>query len=104
MKKKGIFFVKADPFPLASLKVNDADIWFFINQISHRNQGPGVHSLVSEAFARERPRNRYRVTEVRPEHVSATFFVFKALDDDGKDKTGNPRPVALKLLLFLREI
>eukprot|EP01041_Mallomonas_annulata_P005180 gene5180-10359_t len=51
---------------------------------------------------------RFRVTEARPEHTSATCFVFKGYDEDNKDDTGNACPVALKLMRvkkhFLREI
>lgn len=51
---------------------------------------------------------RYRVTESRPEHTSATCFVFKAADEENTDDAGNPMPVALKLMRmkahFLREI
>ena len=52
---------------------------------------------------------RYRITESRPEHISATCFVFKAVDEHTIDKeTGQPIKVALKLMRlkdqFLREI
>jgi serine/threonine protein kinase len=51
---------------------------------------------------------RYRVTELRPEHQSATCFVFKASDDYDRDEAGVPRQVALKLMRkkvhFMREI
>ena len=52
---------------------------------------------------------RYRITEPRPEHISATCFVFKAVDEHIIDKeTGQPIKVALKLMRlkdqFQREI
>ena len=52
---------------------------------------------------------RYRITESRPEHISATCFVFKAVDEHTLDKeTGQPIKVALKLMRlkdqFQREI
>ena len=52
---------------------------------------------------------RYRITEPRPEHISATCFVFKAVDEHTIDKeTGLPIKVALKLMRlkdqFQREI
>ena len=52
---------------------------------------------------------RYRITESRPEHTSATCFVFKAVDERTIDKeTGLPIKVALKLMRlkdqFQREI
>ena len=52
---------------------------------------------------------RYRITEPRPEHISATCFVFKAVDEHTIDKeTGQPIKVALKLMRlkdqFQREI
>ena len=53
--------------------------------------------------------SRYRITEPRPEHISATCFVFKAVDEHTIDKeTGQPIKVALKLMRlkeqFQREI
>ena len=52
---------------------------------------------------------RYRIIESRPEHISATCFVFKAVDEHTVDKdTGLPIKVALKLMRlkdqFQREI
>ena len=52
---------------------------------------------------------RYRITEPRPDHISATCFVFKAVDEHTIDKeTGQPMKVALKLMRlkeqFQREI
>ena len=52
---------------------------------------------------------RYRITEPRPEHISATCFVFKAVDEHTIDsETGQPIKVALKLMRlkdqFQREI
>ena len=52
---------------------------------------------------------RYRITESRPEHISATCFVFKGVDEHTIDKeTGLPIKVALKLMRlkdqFQREI
>ena len=52
---------------------------------------------------------RYRITEPRPEHISTTCFVFKAVDEHTIDKeTGQPIKVALKLMRlkdqFQREI
>ena len=52
---------------------------------------------------------RYRITESRPEHISATCYVFKAVDEHTIDKeTGHPIKVALKLMRlktqFLREL
>lgn len=51
---------------------------------------------------------RYRVAESRPEHTSATCYVFKAFDEENVDDAGNAAPVALKLMRmkghFLREI
>lgn len=51
---------------------------------------------------------RFRVTEGRPEHTSATCCVFKAVDEyDMSSSHGRPRTVALKLMSrkdqFLRE-
>ena len=127
--------MKSDPFPLASLKVNESDVWFYIVQISDIS---GIENKVLEyiqaypelSFVKDRNNrvavdmatptnksvitsvflwfNRYRVTETRPEHISATCLVFKAFDEEDRDDAGNPRPVALKLLRykthFLREI
>ena len=52
---------------------------------------------------------RYRITESRPEHISATCFVFKAVDEHTIDsETSQPIKVALKLMRlkdqFQREI
>ena len=52
---------------------------------------------------------RYRITEPRPEHISATCFVFKAVDEHTIDsETIQPIKVALKLMRvkdqFQREI
>ena len=52
---------------------------------------------------------RYRITEPRPEHISATCFVFKAVDEHTTDKeTSQPIKVALKLMRskdqFQREV
>ena len=52
---------------------------------------------------------RYRITEPRPEHTSATCFVFKAVDEHTIEmETGQPIKVALKLMRlkeqFQREI
>ena len=52
---------------------------------------------------------RYRITEPRPEHISATCFVFKAVDEHTIDsETSQPIKVALKLMRlkgqFQREI
>eukprot|EP01030_Chromulinospumella_sphaerica_P034303 gene34303-biopygen7317 len=51
---------------------------------------------------------RYRLLEDRPEHQSATCFVFKAEDQRLKDESGGKKKVALKLMLrmdqFLREV
>ena len=44
---------------------------------------------------------RYRLTELRPEHISATCFVFKAMDEHTIDpETKQPLKVALKLMRF----
>ncbi len=51
---------------------------------------------------------RYRITETRPEHTSATCYVFKAIDEKDRDSNGKLRRVALKLMLkkaqFKREL
>ena len=52
---------------------------------------------------------RYRITEPRPEHISATCFVFKGVDEHTIDtETSQPIKVALKLMRlkdqFQREI
>ena len=52
---------------------------------------------------------RYRITESRPDHISATCFVFKAIDEHTIDKeTGLPIKIALKLMRlkdqFQREV
>ena len=42
---------------------------------------------------------RYRITELRPEHMSATCFVFKGVDElDIDAETGEPSRVALKFM------
>ena len=42
---------------------------------------------------------RYRITEPRPEHISATCFIFKAVDEQTIDsETQQPIKVALKLM------
>eukprot|EP01034_Spumella_vulgaris_P026156 gene26156-32691_t len=41
---------------------------------------------------------KYRVTESKPEHTSATCFVFKAVDESRTDESGSYIPVALKLM------
>ena len=41
---------------------------------------------------------RYRITEARPDHMSATSYVFRAVDEQAIDsETGQPLRVALKL-------
>eukprot|EP01030_Chromulinospumella_sphaerica_P034456 gene34456-biopygen15790 len=51
---------------------------------------------------------RYRLLEDRPEHQSATCYVFKAEDQSLKDESGAKKRVALKLMLrkdqFQREV
>ena len=52
---------------------------------------------------------QYRITELQPEHISATCFVFKAVDEHSiESETGQPIKVALKLMRmkaqFLREL
>jgi serine/threonine protein kinase len=51
---------------------------------------------------------KYRITESRPEHQSATCFVYKAVDEFSLDENGHPKGVALKLMKiksqYLREI
>ena len=52
---------------------------------------------------------QYRITELQPEHISATCFVFKAVDEHTlESETGQPIKVALKLMRmkaqFLREL
>lgn len=44
--------------------------------------------------------HRYELTDTRPDHKSATCFVFKAIDRHDIDSRGNPRPVAIKLMRF----
>jgi len=42
---------------------------------------------------------RYRLLETRPEHISATCFVYKAVDEKTIDsETQQPMKVALKLM------
>jgi serine/threonine protein kinase/ankyrin repeat protein len=43
---------------------------------------------------------RYRILDQHPEHVSATCYVYRALDENTLDETGNPIKVALKLMRF----
>ena len=43
---------------------------------------------------------RYRVTESRPEHISQTCHVYKALDERNVDDSGNPTRVCIKLMRF----
>ena len=43
---------------------------------------------------------RYRITENSPEHVSATCFVYKAVDEKEIDSKGKPRKVCLKLMRY----
>ena len=51
---------------------------------------------------------RFEPTSERPEHKSATCYVFVAKDRDDLDALGDPRPVAIKLMRieaqFQREI
>jgi hypothetical protein len=51
---------------------------------------------------------RYRVIEGRPEHTSATCFVYRAVDEEDRDESNHPKRVALKLMRyksqFLREL
>lgn len=51
---------------------------------------------------------RYRIIDHHPEHVSTTCYVYRALDENRLDDTGNPIKVALKLIRmkshFVREI
>jgi serine/threonine protein kinase len=51
---------------------------------------------------------KYRITDVRADHQSATCFVYKAVDEFSVDEYGAPRVVALKLMKvkaqFIREI
>jgi serine/threonine protein kinase/ankyrin repeat protein len=51
---------------------------------------------------------RYRITEARPEHMSATCYVFKAVDERTVDLDGHSLSVALKLMRngaqFRREV
>ena len=41
---------------------------------------------------------RYKLIELRPEHQSATCYVYKALDEGSLDEHGNPQRVALKFM------
>ena len=43
---------------------------------------------------------RYRITETRPDHISATCYVYRALDEAEKDDAGNPPRVCLKFMRF----
>jgi serine/threonine protein kinase/ankyrin repeat protein len=43
---------------------------------------------------------KYRPTQTKPEHCSATSFVFKAVDLSQIDENGEPKPVAIKLMRF----
>ena len=51
---------------------------------------------------------RFEPTSERPEHKSATCYVFVAKDRDDLDALGDPRPVAIKLMRieaqFQREV
>ena len=51
---------------------------------------------------------RYRITEDRPDHQSATCYVYRAVDEKDEDSDGNFKRVALKLMRlksqFVREI
>jgi serine/threonine protein kinase len=51
---------------------------------------------------------KYRVTEARPEHTSATCFVYRGYDESDVDANGHPAPVAIKLMRmkahFTREL
>jgi hypothetical protein len=52
--------------------------------------------------------DRYRLIDSRPEHTSATCFVYKALDEMDLDEQRKPKKVALKLMReksqFVREL
>eukprot|EP01031_Cornospumella_fuschlensis_P037879 gene37879-46013_t len=43
---------------------------------------------------------RYRPTQSKPEHCSATTIVFRAIDESSPDENGNYQPVAIKLMRF----
>jgi ankyrin repeat protein len=43
---------------------------------------------------------KYRPTQTKPEHCSATSFVFKAVDLSEIDENGEPKSVAIKLMRF----
>ena len=47
---------------------------------------------------------RYALTEDRPEHASATCFVYKAVDELRKDEFGHPIRVAIKLMRHKEQV
>lgn len=51
---------------------------------------------------------RYKLLDTRPEHVSATCFVFKAMEEQDMDESSQTRLVALKFMRikaqFVREV
>ena len=132
--QKKRFFMEAD-FPNAALISNDHDLWFYLIQLSDMK---GIEKRVlhyaqnNPDLARAKDGNgrvavdiaakgckhaiqsiflwhgRYRVIEGRPEHTSATCFVYRAVDEEDRDESGNPKRVALKLMRyksqFLREL
>ena len=48
---------------------------------------------------------QYRITELQPEHISATCYVFKAVDEHRiESETGQPIKVALKLMRMKTQV
>ncbi len=130
------FFLE-QAFSYTSLKARSYSFWFYILEIRDVDEvklGNRVQDFVqtytSLAYAKDphgrvavdmaTPYNkqvinsiflwhgRYRVVESRPEHQSATCYVYRALDESDVDENGNFRQVALKLVRmkahFQREI
>ena len=132
--QKKRFFLESD-FPYKALISNDHDLWFYIIQLSdmkgiekrvlhYAQKNPDlarvkdVNGRVAVDIATKGSKHaiqsiflwhgRYRVIEGRPEHTSATCFVYRAVDEEDRDESGNPKRVALKLMRyksqFLREL
>lgn len=130
-------FIQEYVLPFSLLSSKSYILWFYLIQIDYLEVAPviasKIHDITQEypdlAYVQDAKRRsavdvaspsnklaiksvflwhgRYRITENRPEHVSATCYVYKAIDEMDASESG-PTSVALKFMRFkahyLREI
>jgi serine/threonine protein kinase/ankyrin repeat protein len=111
--------------PYAALSANNCELWFHMIQIeggpsfSNRicNYAKNYAALVTAKDTLGRPAEevatpankrainraylwfeKYRPLDKRPEHISKTCEVYRAVDVENLDETGEPRRVAVKLM------